>query len=261
VKQQHFLGIDIGNTHTVIGLLDQEKIIDTWRIATDAKGTCDELAPVMAFWLKRHNMELHEIKGALISSVVPPVNQLWSDLAKRYLLCPLHDAHDIAEKIVQIDYPRPHEIGTDRLINAIGAFRKFNRACIIVDFGTATTFDCVSETGQYLGGAIAPGIAMSINALFSGTSKLPLVRLEKIPNNPIGKSTEEAIRSGILYGFAGLTDRVITELQNQYESPPITLATGGLATTVFSISQKLERLVPDLTMEGLKTCICVAFDL
>jgi len=261
VRQKHFLGVDIGNTQTVIGLLTPQKVIETWRMGTNTKKSCDELAPVIAFWLKGKNLELHEIEGTVISSVVPPANQLWSELAEHYFLCPFVDAHDIARKIVQVDYPRPHEIGTDRLVNTIAAFEKLKRPCIVVDFGTATTFDCVSETGQYLGGAIAPGVNMSIGALFSGTSKLPLIRLEKASVNPIGKSTEEAIRSGILYGFAGMTDRIITELQGQYGQSPATVATGGLAPTIFPLSKKLEKLVPDLTMKGLKICMEVAFDL
>ncbi|NPA94002.1 MAG: type III pantothenate kinase, partial [Thermodesulfobacteria bacterium] len=152
------------------------------------------------------------------------------------------------------------EIGTDRLINSIAAFSRFKSACIVVDFGTATTFDCISQKGEYLGGAIAPGIGMSLQGLFSKTSRLPLVRLEGRDLPALGKTTEDAIRSGILYGFAGMTDRLLEELSGYFEdSSPVTVATGGLASVIFGVSKNLSELLPELTMEGLGICIEKSF--
>ncbi len=258
MSSKYYLAVDIGNTHSVIGLLKDNEIIRSWRISTNKNITCHELAPIIAFWLHPFDLDLNNLSGTIISSVVPPVNQVWLELAQNYFKCPFLDAHDVALKIIDILYPRPHEIGTDRLINAIGAYQRIKGPCIIADFGTATTFDCVSEKGEYLGGSIAPGIYMSLEALFSATSKLPLVRLDSKAVSPIGKSTEEAIRSGILYGFAGLTDRIITELEKTYEHPPTVIATGGLAPNIFSLSQKLQCMMPDITMEGLSICIQTA---
>ncbi len=255
MKQHHFLGIDVGNTHTVIGLFDDRSILKTWRISTRPQATCHELAPMLAYWLESQASGFEAIKGMILSSVVPPADESWKDLAERYLDRPFLDAHQVAEKMIRIRYPRPYEIGTDRLVNSIGAYTRFKRACIVADFGTATTFDCISKDGEYLGGVIAPGITMSLKALFSGTSKLPLVKLESGQVDALGKSTEEAIRAGLLYGFSGLTDRIISELYKEYEDKPLTVATGGLSELIFKFSKKLDRLEPNLTMEGLRACI------
>ncbi len=255
MKQDYFLGIDVGNTHTVIGLFDSKSILKTWRISTRPQATCHELAPALSFWLKEASLDFGHIKRMILSSVVPPANDSWSRLAENYLGLTILDAHKVAQKIIKINYPRPHEIGTDRLVNSIGAYSRFKRACIVVDFGTATTFDCISEKGEYLGGAIAPGIILSLKALFSGTSKLPLVALGSDIESALGKNTEEAIRAGILYGFSGLTDRIISKLLMEYPKRPLTVATGGLSELIFKFTEKIDCLAPDLTMEGLRTCL------
>ncbi len=255
MKEHYFLGIDVGNTHTVIGLFTQKEMVRTWRIATHTKATCHELAPLLDFWLTKEGIGFSNIKSAIIASVVPPATKIWLELSKQYLGTSIFDAHEVATKLIKISYPRPHEIGTDRLINSIAAFSRLGGPLIVVDFGTATTFDCISTDGTYLGGAIAPGIAMSIDSLFSKTSKLPLVQIDQTKPTPMGKSTEEAIRSGIIFGFAGLTDRIIKVLSSSYESKPQTVATGGLAKVVFDLSERLHHLMPELTMEGLRICL------
>ncbi len=255
MKGHYFLGIDVGNTHTVIGLFTRKEMVGSWRISTQTKATCHELAPLLDFWLSKAGISFNNIRGAIIASVVPPVAKIWQELSKQYLDTSIFDAHEVATKLIKISYPRPHEIGTDRLINSIAAFSRLGGPVIVVDFGTATTFDCISKDGTYLGGAIAPGISMSIDSLFSKTSKLPLVQIDQANLTPIGKSTEEAIRSGILFGFAGLTDRIIEVLSSNYESRPQTVATGGLAKVVFDLSERLHHLIPELTMEGLRICM------
>ncbi len=259
MNNDHFLGVDVGNTHTVVGLFAGGSIIGTWRISTRRDATCHEVAPLLSFYLSSHGLGFHHIKGIIRSSVVPPADELWNRLAENYLGTGCKDAHDVAEKIIAIRYPRPHEIGTDRLVNAIGAFNRYKRPCIVADFGTATTFDCISENGEYLGGAIAPGITMSLQALFSRTSKLPMVRIEYDEVKAIGKNTEEAIRSGVLYGFAGMADRIVTELGVEYQSRPVAVATGGLARLIFRFTKKLDYMAPELTMEGLGICINACF--
>ncbi len=255
----YYLGIDIGNTHTVIGLFKGAKILHTWRLATRKDATCHEIAPTLAFLLEQKGVSLSDLSGVLLSSVVPPASDLWWQLSSQYLKVECRNAHTICEDIIQISYPRPHEIGTDRLVNSIGAYNRFKASCIVVDFGTATTFDCISQNGEYLGGAIAPGVAMSLHGLFSKTSRLPLVRLSSEEVPALAKSTEEAIKAGILYGFAGMTDRLIKELSAHFNDPPITVATGGLASTIFGLSEHLHELAPDLTMEGLGACIRASF--
>ncbi len=251
----YYLGIDIGNTHTVIGLFDRNGLIRSWRISTRKDTTKDELASTVNFFLKFHGIDFTDIKKAIISSVVPPCFDNWSLFIRNYLDVKPINAHNIALKLIKISYPRPHEIGTDRLINSLAAYKKYNTSCIIIDFGTATTFDCVSENGEYLGGAIAPGVLMSITALSTGTSKLPLIKFNFENVSPIGKSTEEAIKSGIFYGFLGLTDNIIKNLMKEFKQKPKIIATGGFSPLIFKKSKYIDTLEPDLTLEGLFMCL------
>ncbi len=253
-KKEWFLAVDIGNTHTVLGLYRSGFLASTWRIHTKMELTGDELFCLLCPLLKTHNISLNELETILLSSVVPPATEAWNDLTKKYPGPMFADAHDIALKLVKIKYPHPHEVGTDRLLNSIAAFRKFKRACIVVDYGTATTFDCISSAGEYLGGVIAPGILLAARSLFTGTSKLPMVKFPTEKIAPIGTSTETAIQSGLLYGFAGLTDNIIENISKVFDKIPYVVCTGGLSHILFDYCSKIDRLEPDLTMEGLLHC-------
>ncbi len=249
-----FLAVDIGNTHTVIGLFAGQQLTTSWRIHTEKEITADELFALLRPLLQVQHVGLDELDSILISSVVPPVTEAWAEMSKRYSSSLIVDAHEIAMKLVQIEYPRPHEVGTDRLLNSLAAFKKFKKACIVIDYGTATTFDCISDKGQYLGGAIAPGILLAAKSLFTGTSKLPMVRFPRNPIDPLGKNTERAIQAGLLYGFAGLTDNIVSNLMPYFNTTPIVIATGGLSSVLLRYCSKIDQLEPHLTMEGLRHC-------
>jgi len=251
-----FLGVDIGNTHTVIGLFRGGKLADSWRIQTRAGTTGDELASMLHSLLLYHRLGLEDMKTVIISSVVPPATEAWSDMTERYHRLTFIDAHEIAVELVEIRYPRAHEVGTDRLLNSLAAFRQYQGACIVVDYGTATTFDCISSRGEYMGGVIAPGIMLAAKSLFTGTSKLPMVKFPRKGLSPLGKSTEEAIQAGLLYGFAGLTDNIISNLSSTFahDEKPFVISTGGLASVLFDYCSRINRLDPELTMKGLLYC-------
>ncbi len=247
-----FLGIDVGNTHTVIGLFTKKRLFKSWRISTNKHSTHLEIAAVVDFLLRHEEITFKNIRHGIISSVVPQVDNQWADFFKNFVGLKPINAHQEALKTIKINYPRPHEIGTDRLVNSIAAYHLVKGACIVIDYGTATTFDCISENGEYLGGAIAPGLLMSLNALFSGTSKLPLVRPDFTGIEPIGKSTEDAIRSGLFYGFLGLTENILNALKSSMSKDVTVIGTGGLSQLFVKKTRLIEKLEPNLTLLGLK---------
>ncbi len=247
-----FLGIDIGNTHTVIGLFKKKGVFKSWRISTNKDSTHFEIAAVVDFLLRHEDITFKNIRHGIISSVVPQADGQWAEFFKNFVGVEPINAHQEALKTIKINYPRPHEIGTDRLINSVAAYHLIKSACIVIDYGTATTFDCISENGEYLGGAIAPGLLMSLNALFSETSKLPLVRPDFTGVEPIGKSTEDAIRSGLFYGFLGLTENILNALKSSMAKDVTVIGTGGLSQIFFKKTSLIDRLEPHLTLLGLK---------
>ena len=250
----NMLAVDIGNTHTVIGLFRSKILADSWRIRTRPEITGDELTVLLYPLLRQHSLEIKDMETVLISSVVPPAAEAWADMTAGNPEMVFLDAHEIAMELVEIKYPRPHEVGTDRLLNSLSAFRRFKRACIVVDYGTATTFDCVSGRGEYIGGVIAPGILLAAKSLFTGTSRLPMVEFPRKKISPLGESTETAIQAGLLYGFAGLTDHIIISLTRQLKEEPVVISTGGLAPVLFDYCSRVHRMEPELTMEGLLHC-------
>ncbi len=208
--------------------------------------------------LRQLDISLNHIRQGIISSVVPQVYNEWDNFFKNYLGFEPVNAHHEALKAIKIDYPRPHEIGTDRLVNSVAANHLVKGPCIVVDYGTATTFDCISGRGEYLGGAIAPGLIMSLNALFTGTSRLPLIRPDFKDVKPIGKNTEDAIRSGLFYGFLGLTENILNALKNSMPGNVTVIGTGGLSNLFFKKTSLIERLEPDLTLQGLQILLLSA---
>ncbi len=249
-----FLAADIGNTHTVLGLFKRRRLLSSWRIPTREETTGDELFSIVSPFLAAHEVGWKDLDTILVSSVVPPAAEAWADLAERCAGPEFRDAHDLVLELVTISYPHPYEVGTDRLLNSLAAFRRFRTACIVVDYGTATTFDCISERGEYMGGTIAPGILLAARSLFSGTSKLPMVRFPRERVSVLGKNTEGAIQAGLLYGFAGLTDNIIDNLAEIFEKRPLVVSTGGLSPILFDYCKNVDRLEPTLTMEALLYC-------
>ncbi len=247
---------DIGNTHTTIGLAIATRrtaatLKETWRIKTDTEMTPDQLAIQLQTLLSFADSEITEIDDIMFSSVVPVVSRCWQMMCRDYLGKSAIDAHDNAKNMVAFKYPNPEEVGTDRLINAIAAFSRTKRASIVVDLGTATTFDCISETGEYLGGAIAPGILSCMNALSSSTAKLPSVGFPEQPPQVLGKDTVTAIQSGILHGFGAMVDGLVKRLRREFSDGAEVLGTGGLAPLLQPYTSSMRKVVKDLSLEGL----------
>ncbi len=253
------LTVDVGNSHTVSGVLRNGKIIANWRLQSSQDRTADELAIRYNTLFQMAKIDPLEITGFIVSSVVPTLETSWLHFAKNYLNQLQHPPFAVNHLInlggLSIKIENPAEVGADRIVNAVAAWEHFRSAFIVVDFGTAITFDCVNSKQHYLGGTIHPGIGISLDALASRTAKLPRLDIDVTPESPIGTSTVKAIHSGMLYGFGGLIDRMIETLSKEIEPKQgtvQTIATGGMAQLIKPYSDKLDKLDPQLTLTGLK---------
>ncbi|RMH34616.1 MAG: type III pantothenate kinase [Nitrospirae bacterium] len=245
------LAIDIGNTHIVIGLFRNSSLQQSWRVATDQAKTADEYAIIVRALLATQPVLPSEISGCAISSVVPPLTAVFAHMVQTTFHC---DPVIVTRQCpfgLTIRYQHPEEIGTDRLVNAAAAYARFRCALIIVDFGTATTFCTVTDKGEYLGGAIAPGLKSSADSLHLRTAKLPVVDLVR-PKSVIGQDTISSIQSGVIYGYAGLVDELVSRIQQEIEQRTKVIATGGLATVIAPLSRTIDEYCPHLTLEGLE---------
>jgi type III pantothenate kinase len=245
------LAIDVGNTQTVVGLFNGAELADHWRIATDAERTSDELALMIQQFLGFHGFSFdNSITGVSVSSVVPRVTAELRQLTERYFSLPALVVEPGVRTGMPILYDNPKEVGADRIANAVGAFDLFGGPSIVVDFGTATTVEAISGKGEYLGGAIFPGVEISLDALFERAAGLRRVELAP-PKHIIGKSTVESIQSGAIYGFAaevdGLVDRFSAEL-----GECTVVATGGLAVSILPYTRTVQHYEPWLTLYGLR---------
>jgi len=244
------LTIDVGNTDTVLGVFKKEELVRNWRISTDKDKTTDEYGILLYNLFHYGGIEVDQIKGIIISSVVPPlVTVLERACLNCFALKPLIIGPGIKTGI-NIKTDNPREVGADRIVNAIAAYRKYGGPLIIIDSGTATTFCAVSENGDYLGGAIAPGITISTEALFEYAAKLPRIELRK-PEKVIGKSTVESMQSGIIYGFAGQVEGLVKRLKEELGQKCKVIATGGLIGLIAEEIDIIDHLEPFLTLEGL----------
>ena len=242
------LAIDVGNTNTVLGLFDGEELVRSWRIKTDARSTADEMALVFRGLLA----DEPEVTGIALCSTVPAVLR-----EMRHMLTTYHD--DIPTVIVEpgtktgvpVLTDNPKEVGTDRIVNTMAAYHLYGGPSIVVDFGTSTNLDVVSAKGEFLGGALAPGIEISIEALASRAAQLRKVELVR-PRSPIGKNTVEALQSGALYGFAGQVDGLVRRISDELGGVQAVIATGGLAPIVVPESETITHHDPDLTLVGLR---------
>ncbi len=245
------LVLDVGNTHTVVGVFRENVLVCHWRLHTEPKRTEDELHMHMDWFFKKNGLQFSGIRKTVISCVVPPMIQTLDSYCRRYLN---HPPHWIGPGVVDmpICYRNPGEVGADRLVNAVAAYDKYQTGLIIIDFGTATTFDCISEKGEYLGGAICPGIGISAEALFQRASKLPRVELFDPPASVIGRETAESMKSGLLYGYAELVDGMVRRIKKEMDPLPQVIATGGLASLIAKLSTAIEAVEPELTLEGLR---------
>lgn len=246
------LVIDAGNTNTVFAVFDGEKLLGQWRIATDARRTADEygiwLLQIMAY----SGIDSKKTKAAIMSCVVPQAVFALRMLARNYFHTELLIVGEKNVKLgIEAKIDRPSEVGADRLVNAVAAWSRHKMPLIIVDFGTATTFDVVDEQGNYIGGVIAPGVNLSLEALHRAAAKLPNVAVER-PARVTGKDTVQAMQSGIYYGYVGLIEGIVSRIKEEAGKPMHVVATGGLAPLFAKATPQINALEPDLIIDGLK---------
>ena len=245
------LVVDVGNTQTHFGTWENDELIEHWRFATVRDSTADELGAALRSLLELRGVTLEDLTASIVSSTVPQLGPEWATMAARYLR---HEMLVVGPGIrtgMAIRYDNPREIGADRLVNAVAAYEKVHGAVVVVDFGTAITYDPVSAEGEYLGGIITPGVEISMEALTSRAAALPRVDIAP-PRSLIGKSTIDAIRSGIVYGFAGQVDSIVRRLRAEMGEETETIATGGLAGHIVPFTETIDEVDDLLTLTGLK---------
>jgi type III pantothenate kinase len=245
------LAIDVGNTHTLAGVYQGEELLHEWRISSERTATADELAASHDQILRLRGGSLDELDDMIVSSVVPTLTGAYQQLARKYLERPALVVGPGVKTGMPLAIDNPHELGADRLVNAVAAFRRYGGPCIVVDFGTATTLDVVSEAGEYLGGAIAPGMETSLDALTSRAARLVKVDLLP-PERAIGRSTVESMRSGLVLGTVAMVDGMCQRIREELGGSAIVVATGGLAEMVCELSEEIDHINPLLTLEGLR---------
>jgi len=245
------LVLDVGNTNTVLGVYDERRLVASWRLTSRREQTADEYGVFTHTLLRARGLEPGAISDVAISSTVPTVQPTLEEMSRRYF--------DVAPLVVEpgvnvpvpilVDFPR--EVGPDRLVNVVAAIELYRPPLIIIDFGTATTFDCVSPRGEFIGGAIAPGITTAADALTARAARLFRVELVR-PKTAIGRNTITNIQSGVIYGYAGLVDGLVERMRAEMEGTPRVVATGGLANLIHEVSRSIEIVNADLTLEGLR---------
>jgi len=245
------LVVDVGNTQTHIGTFEGDELIEHWRFATVRESTADELGAALRALLALRDVSFGDLTASIVSSTVPELAPEWAFMAERYLghTMPVVGPGLRTGMAIRID--NPHEVGADRLVNSVAAHDRFGGPCVVVDFGTGLNIDVVSGQGEYMGGMIAPGIEISMDALAARGAKLLRVELQA-PRALIGKSTVEAIRSGVVFGYAGMVDGIVTRLRRELGEATATIATGGLAGYVVPYCETVTELDDLLTLRGLR---------
>lgn len=245
------LAIDIGNTNIVLGIYEGKRLITHWRLLTEPERTADEYGVLISHLASAQGITRKDIRSVVISCVVPPMLSMIQELGKRFFgMEPLVVGPGVKTGM-PILYDSPKEVGADRICNGVAAYEKYHDSSIVVDFGTATTFDFISKKGEYLGGAIAPGLLISVEALFQRASKLPRVEIVK-PKEVVGKSPVQSIQSGIFYGYVGLVEGIVQRIQKENRVRARVIATGGLAPLVAPECSAIEDVDEFLTLDGLR---------
>jgi len=245
------LAIDVGNTQTHLGAFRGSELLEHWRFQTRAGATGDELAERIAGLFELSGCPFGEIDAVVVSSVVPPLGTEYEAMARRYLSAPCLAVGPGIKTGMAIRIDNPYEVGADRLVNAVAAYERVGGACVVVDFGTGINFDAVSADGDYLGGAIAPGVEISLTALTERGARIPRIDLGE-PETAIGKSTRAAIQSGVIFGFAGLIDGIARRFQAELGAETEFVATGGLAPAIVPFCETIEHIDDLLTLTGLR---------
>jgi type III pantothenate kinase len=251
LSERMLLAVDVGNTQTHFGTFEGERLLEHWRFATVRRSSADELGAALRNLLALRSVKMGDIEASIVSSTVPMLGPQWSEMAERYLS---HEMIAVGPGIktgMAIRYDNPREIGPDRLVNAVAAFASLGGPCIVVDFGTAITYDPVSAEGEYLGGIISPGVEISLEALTERAAALPKIDVAP-PRALIGKTTIDAIRSGVVYGTAGQVDAIVTRLRAELGAHAKTVATGGLAGSIVPFTETIEGVDELLTLTGLR---------
>ena len=245
------LVFDVGNTNIVLGVFKGDELYESWRISTEKHRTDDEYAILVRQLFGFKGIDIGDIHDIIISCVVPPMLNTLADLCQRYFRLTPYIVGPGIRTGMPILYENPREVGADRIVNAVAAFEEYRRNLIVVDFGTATTFDYVTAKGEYQGGAIAPGLNISSEALFGAASKLPRVELVR-PPQIIAKNTVNSIQAGLFFGYAGLVDGIVGRMKEEAEEPPLVVATGGLCGIIAPASRTIDEVDPFLALKGLK---------
>jgi type III pantothenate kinase len=244
------LMVDIGNTHTVLGIFDNDILKRHWRVTSQLPRTEDEIWSVIDSFFHLDKLDLNKIKGVCISSVVPELSRIYKRMIEKYLsLKPMYISPDLNIGL-NILYQDPHSVGADRICNAVAGKLKYGNPLIVLDFGTATTFDCINENGDYLGGVICPGVASAATILHRKAAKLPKIEL-LFPAQVIGKNTEESMQSGIMYGSVELIEGLIRRIKLELPGEPRVVATGGLAHTIAKRTKAIDVVDENLNLEGI----------
>jgi type III pantothenate kinase len=245
------LVVDVGNTNTVLGLYDDERLVHDFRIETAMGRTSDEYHVLLLNLLELAGVKRAEVRASILASVVPSLNDTIIEAVDRAFD---HEIMVVGPGIktgMPVLYENPREVGADRIVNAVAAFERVKGAAIVVDFGTATTFDCISQKGEYLGGAIAPGVQISADALFSRAAKLPRSEIAR-PPRAIGRNTVHSMQAGIVFGYVGLVDGLVRRLTSEMDTGVTVIATGGLASLIEPESETIDEVDEFLTLEGLR---------
>ncbi|MBK5099636.1 MAG: type III pantothenate kinase [Desulfobacteraceae bacterium] len=243
--------IDVGNTNVVLGVTDKERILHHWRIRTEKEVTPDELGILVGNLFQSVGLRLNDIKDTIVSCVVPPLLNTIEEFSRRYFNIKPMIVGPGLKTGMPIHYDNPKEVGADRIVNAVGAYEKYRTALVVVDFGTATTFDYIGPGGAYIGGAIAPGVLISCEALFQKASKLPRVEIFVQPKSVIARDTISSMNVGIIYGYAGLVDGIVNRMKRESGEELTVVATGGLAPLICDVSTTIDHVEEFLTLQGL----------
>ena len=246
------LAIDVGNSQTVCGIFKKGSLSCHWRLKTDRKKTADELAARFLSLFTMQDIAFKDISGVILASVVPTQQQAWQEFSSKYTECtPLVVNTPDFISGIKIATDNPMEVGADRIVNAVAAFDLYGKSSIVVDFGTAITFDCISSKGEYLGGAIMPGVSISLDALANKTAKLPRIDVSIPPQKAIGANTVDAIKSGLLFGYGAMVDGLIKKLSAEFTDSPQVIATGGMSELIAGYTESIQTVDLMLTLKGL----------
>ena len=243
--------VDMGNTNITMGLYKEDTLIGNYRLTTKLQRTSDEYGFMILSFLQAYQVTVEDIKDVIISSVVPKIMYSFTNSIRKYFHKEPIIVGPGVKTGISIKYDNPRSLGSDRIVDAVGAYYSHHCACLVIDFGTATTFDVISSNGEFMGGAIAPGIGISAEMLSNRAAQLPEVAIKK-PQRIIGKNTVEGMQAGVVYGYIGLTEKLIKEIKKQYSEPLKVISTGGLGRMIYHETDLIDAYDKDLTFKGLK---------